>query len=442
MFSADQSTWSLELILKNQEEFCRQVNGLLTRQDTSAWREEIDRITDRLSELRLFVNRDLEDRRLLRPGFESLATLAKAIRQLGALIAEQTTEPNSMSSKKLPADVVADLFKHIVRMSDCLRSQLQLLDSTERYVVALADVISELVEDKEPKFSQFRNLTKSIQADDDVLKSHTQLLPVQGLELSQILSFDLSETIQSVCLFGVQSARLVNWFFGKMNSDDPAITLLVQAALLQNVGLVLLSSEGLKDKLRNSIQNHPDYERHPNLGSAIASNYVDAPCELSMLLAQHHERLDGTGYPGGFKARQLTYSCDFLITEIRFQELLQSFSQSTPFTIDAPWNHLSEAAVNLFVEAKRGELNYDVTVGFLKSINENWPQAIEQKLKSTRSFSEWLISDETHANESSEVRDSPNPSAMGHELVPKPHLIKSKQTKRNLQTRKSSFHSE
>jgi HD-GYP domain-containing protein (c-di-GMP phosphodiesterase class II) len=80
----------------------------------------------------------------------------------------------------------------------------------------------------------------------------------------------------------------------------------VQAALLHDTGMlrvppeVLSRIEPLDDARRRTI------ESHCRVGGHLMARYFPNSQWLAETAAQHHERLDGTGYPDGMKADQLS----------------------------------------------------------------------------------------------------------------------------------------
>jgi HD-GYP domain-containing protein (c-di-GMP phosphodiesterase class II) len=77
------------------------------------------------------------------------------------------------------------------------------------------------------------------------------------------------------------------------------------AALVHDVGMlrvpveVLTKAETLTDEERRAI------EAHAHVGSELAKRLVPDESWLAEVTADHHERLDGTGYPGGLKDTQI-----------------------------------------------------------------------------------------------------------------------------------------
>lgn len=79
------------------------------------------------------------------------------------------------------------------------------------------------------------------------------------------------------------------------------------AALLQNIGYValpqgLIDKEGpLSDSEVQAVQKHTAY------GAEIVRRYGQVAQETALIIQQHHERWNGSGYPAGLKARNICH---------------------------------------------------------------------------------------------------------------------------------------
>ena len=77
------------------------------------------------------------------------------------------------------------------------------------------------------------------------------------------------------------------------------------AGLLQDVGKVKLSSDVLLKEGKLSLEEFNYVKKHVDESLKILENTPDIPNTVIFLVAQHHERVDGSGYPYGIKAAKL-----------------------------------------------------------------------------------------------------------------------------------------
>jgi putative nucleotidyltransferase with HDIG domain len=92
-----------------------------------------------------------------------------------------------------------------------------------------------------------------------------------------------------------------------MGLDAAARRLLRRAGLLHDVGKLGVSDRILDKPCRLTDDEWAAVRRHPELSLAILSP-VPALADIARLAVEHHERLDGSGYPYGLVAHQLDIS--------------------------------------------------------------------------------------------------------------------------------------
>ncbi len=72
------------------------------------------------------------------------------------------------------------------------------------------------------------------------------------------------------------------------------------AALVHDIGKIYIPAEILSKPARLNHIEQEIIRMHPSVGFEILSA-IEFPWPISRMVLQHHERLDGTGYPGGLK---------------------------------------------------------------------------------------------------------------------------------------------
>ena len=99
-------------------------------------------------------------------------------------------------------------------------------------------------------------------------------------------------------------AAIAEGIAGTMGLDAATRRLLRRAALLHDVGKLGVSNRILDKPGKLTDQEWAAVRRHPQLSEAILSP-VPALADVARLAVEHHERLDGSGYPYGLVAHQL-----------------------------------------------------------------------------------------------------------------------------------------
>jgi len=80
----------------------------------------------------------------------------------------------------------------------------------------------------------------------------------------------------------------------------------VLAALIHDIGMLRVPSETLTQTDPLTVEQRRTVEAHCRAGAEIAARLRPDAVWLAQAVAEHHERLDGTGYPAGLRGAQLT----------------------------------------------------------------------------------------------------------------------------------------
>jgi len=79
----------------------------------------------------------------------------------------------------------------------------------------------------------------------------------------------------------------------------------ILAALIHDVGMLKVSVEVLKQTIPLKDEERRQVEAHPLWGADMAARITPSASWLVEAAGQHHERLDGTGYPNGLRELQI-----------------------------------------------------------------------------------------------------------------------------------------
>lgn len=83
------------------------------------------------------------------------------------------------------------------------------------------------------------------------------------------------------------------------NTDDRLVALAMTAGLLHDVGEMYISpAYGEADALSTlDVDSYRQLVVHPHIGQLLLTQLTDYPKDVARAVAEHHERLDGSGYP-------------------------------------------------------------------------------------------------------------------------------------------------
>ncbi len=179
------------------------------------------------------------------------------------------------------------------------------------------------------------------------------LLPVKGPSAAASAESSAEHTTAAYFVEGLTAARVLVWTLHDAPRCAERLPKLVVAALLQDIGrhfaaTILKRFKGKRDNRAEWLEHH-----HPSIGAALLGAVHRAPVELSLLVAQHHERLDGGGFPGALVARELAADAAVLAGATRFARLCLEIDRQ-PASETEQKQRLVEIAQVFCAEAKWG----------------------------------------------------------------------------------------
>ncbi|WP_374544621.1 HD-GYP domain-containing protein [Rhodoblastus sp.] len=98
------------------------------------------------------------------------------------------------------------------------------------------------------------------------------------------------------------------------------------AGYLHDIGKIAIPTEILSKPGRLSPAEFALIQEHPAKGYEILSN-VDFPWPVALVAMQHHERMDGSGYPQGLKNEQITVKARI----VAIADVVESMSAHRPY---------------------------------------------------------------------------------------------------------------
>ena len=121
------------------------------------------------------------------------------------------------------------------------------------------------------------------------------------VSLIQMRRFDAS-----LATHGVDTGVL-SMAVGQENGCAPShLKLLGLAALVHDIGQLRLPLNLLRKVQPYSPQDHRLIQAHCDMGEAMLNQFPDFPEESKRMVLQHHERLDGSGYPKGLRGEEIS----------------------------------------------------------------------------------------------------------------------------------------
>ncbi|MCC7424130.1 MAG: hypothetical protein IT428_28015 [Planctomycetaceae bacterium] len=336
----------------------------LSRAERAARRDEYDNLRRRYVELAGAARRFSADPRI---GQKPLLELAGRLVLPGKAVFDALQEVDSPSEKaSLPDEIERGIDLFASRL-DPLADELKLLDRIHEYAGELHGLIAALAVAGRGPLQPLLGLARRILADVRG-SSHGQLTqPLPGIDAALAIATIGAEAYPAIasCVPAILTARVVAWTAPQFLRLAADAELLTMGALLSDAGLIA----------RHAVLSTPpalvppaDFRDHPRLGAALAGGIEGLPSLVPQLVAAHHERLDGSGYPARWNHWRIGVPQRLLQIATRFVEL--RFGADTAIAVSEPAMTDGVASRTLQDEAERGLWDVAWMKAFLSAIDQ------------------------------------------------------------------------
>ena len=103
--------------------------------------------------------------------------------------------------------------------------------------------------------------------------------------------------------------------------SDERIKGLQFGALVHDIGKIVIPAEILSKPGRLCEEEFNLIKMHPNLGYEILKD-IPFPWPIARMVLEHHERIDGTGYPAGKKGGEILLESEILAVADVFEAMV------------------------------------------------------------------------------------------------------------------------
>lgn len=306
------------------------------------------------------------DPQLSSPGLRPVKLLIEESLQLMRLGVEQLRNAGSAGPAREQFQTLQELCSEVETLLATVANQRRLIERLIDEADLLRRVLAELQTSPQPRPTMIRELVDRVGSPGLGTTAARDWLPLPGVSLSDCLSGDLRRFawfyVES--LGSARRAALALPELSGLRIDEQR--LVVSALLLKDAGWLQLIPAA-----RRLGQPVVEYDlrrravRHPGTAAALVAGVADLPRRLSLIIGQHHERLDGSGYPAGVDGHVLCPVSRWVLTTTRFQEILTTHFRRPE---NSPDDALFQTATDFWTEVVRGRLDQGVAGRLLESL--------------------------------------------------------------------------
>ncbi len=278
-----------------------------------------------------------------------------------------------------PTRLVQQLLDNTVARVRLVERQLTLCDLAHDVAEQLDPLCQRVVQGTESSARRLLHLAEELVSSLSACRLSPAFLPLDcrliptSLAQSGLANAEsLSQAILTARLCGELTATVAA-------SDQDQIRIVTAAAFLQDVGLrhdPYERSRRLLSRNRANVVRHSN-PNHPGIGAGLLSQLAGCPTALAILVGQHHERLDGSGFPQRLTTARLTRDSQWLAVVVRLVELI-----SDPLTLDlsVTSGETTEllAGLRLWREVRRGSVSEPLAAGLLNSLRPGLAEIVAE----------------------------------------------------------------
>lgn len=161
-----------------------------------------------------------------------------------------------------------------------------------------ASAIQQWATGKGSSIKQYASLVQSVEdIVDEVLSGKVPLANLA--EISSTDTYTFTHSVD-VCAMAIYCGM-------KMNYPKQRLVLLGIGSLLHDLGKVKVSTDILNKPGQLDDNEYEEIQRHPTLGYSMLRKEINTNVDArsAIILLNHHERYDGTGYPRGLKGKEI-----------------------------------------------------------------------------------------------------------------------------------------
>lgn len=319
-----------------------------------------------LQRLMLSARKLVIDPRLASPGLRPARLLLDESLQLMRFAVEELRSSGAEGPSLVQFELLQELTLEVEELLQDATNQRRLVERLSVDAELLHRILEDLRGTRPPRSSLIWELADRVASQAQRTEDVRAWLRLPGVSLVE----SLPRVAWPLAWFYVESLESARWAAlaipnaRELRADERRLVL--SGLLLRDLGWLRLIPTGRR--LDEPLIEHDLRRRamrHPGAAAALVAGIADIPRRLPLIIGQHHERLDGSGYPAGTPGHLLCPLSRWVLTTTRFQELMTARFRQADVSQDGA---LEQTGAELWQEVSRGRLDQSVAERLLESL--------------------------------------------------------------------------
>jgi putative nucleotidyltransferase with HDIG domain len=159
----------------------------------------------------------------------------------------------------------------------------------------------------------------------DMINGLTELIMTDNTSSAMASLLGAQDVTDKEVLHAMNVAVLSMLLGRQFDLSQDEVKILGIAGLLHDIGEQLLPPDLItKRGLRMTDYDRKAFQQHIELGLNILAQFPELPNTVAHIIKQHHERIDGSGYPDGLRGNQLSLSSKILMVVEEYESLINA----------------------------------------------------------------------------------------------------------------------
>jgi len=168
---------------------------------------------------------------------------------------------------------------------------------------------------------------------------------------------------ESCILHAQEVSRLASEIARDMNMSVSDIKRIEMAGLLHDIGDIGIDKYIVFKQGKLNSQEYELIKRHPELGAKMLSSIKELK-DIAVVVAQHHERVDGRGYPKGLDRRNIQKGARIISIAEAYDSMISSHFYKIPVS--------KEIALNEIIQKRGSQFDSDIVEHFARVVNNGF----------------------------------------------------------------------